>query len=261
MQTTLSIALLQMPLFWEDQKANIEQIDREIENLLEPVDFILLPEMWSTGFTMQPAKYAATVESAELKAMTKWAKQKDCLIAGSLSFYEDKKFTNSLFAIAPEGIIGRYDKRHLFSLSDEPLHYTPGDKSCVVTFRNWRIAFQICYDLRFPITSSNNKNEPYDVLCYVANWPQRRIAAWQCLLPARAVENQAYVAAVNRIGLDGNQIAHNGKSAIYNFDGEKLSAAKDDATQWIMATLSKETLENYRTDFPFLVDAGTLEDK
>tara|TARA_B110000285_G_scaffold234643_1_gene312326 strand:- start:3471 stop:4292 length:822 start_codon:yes stop_codon:yes gene_type:complete len=271
MSTTedLNIALLQLDLAWESPEVNIAQIDLHMNDLVMSHgdwDVLVLPEMWATGFTMQPLKagipwemaFAQTAEnwSLPLQAMLRWSRQHDAAVVGSLSCHllDEERCVNRCFFMTPEGLMGWYDKRHLFRFAGEDASYSPGAEQMTISWRGWDILLQVCYDLRFPESSRNFQDEPYDLALYVANWPEVRASAWSALLPARAIENQAYVAGVNRIGLDANGVHHNGLSAIHAPKGDVVLAAQANATQWISAMLSRADLNHYRERFPVLND-------
>ncbi|MDA0303741.1 MAG: amidohydrolase [Bacteroidetes bacterium] len=271
MSTTadLKIALLQLDLAWENPDANMAQIDEHMSDRVVSAgdwDVLVLPEMWATGFTMQPLKMGipwrtSFVQTADdwplpLQAMLRWSRQHNAAVVGSLSCHlqDDNRSVNRCVFMTPEGLRGWYDKRHLFRFAGEDDAYSGGKERITLAWRGWNILLQICYDLRFPESSRNLQNEPYDVALYVANWPEVRASAWTTLLPARAIENQAYVAGVNRIGVDANGILHKGLSAIHDPKGHVLAAARAHETQWISATLSRLELDQYRERFPVLKD-------
>ena len=204
--------------------------------------------MFSTGFSMEPAEIADRNEET-LTWMKKFASEKNTAVCGSASIYEDEKYLNRFYFVEPNGNYSAYDKRHLFSYSGEDKKYNPGKERVIVQYKGWRILLQVCYDLRFPVFSRNN--EDYDVILYVANWPKSRIDAWQTLLKARSIENQAYVFGLNRIGIDGNNLEYPESSYCFFADGTEVSATTNNL---VSATLKMEKLEHFRTKFPFLSD-------
>jgi predicted amidohydrolase len=207
--------------------------------------------MFTTGFSMEPEKLAAESYAKGLAWMQQTAKEKNAAIVGSLMAGEDGKFYNRLLFVLPGGTHYTYNKRHLFGLGQEDAHYTAGTERLIVEYKGWRICPLICYDLRFPVWSRNTEN--YDLLIYCANWPERRIHHWRSLLVARAVENQCYVAACNRVGDDGSGIAHNGASAFIDYGGTVLSESINEAST-LSYELSYESLQTYRQSLPFLAD-------
>ena len=204
--------------------------------------------MFSTGFYMEPAEIADRNEET-LTWMKKFASEKNTAVCGSASIYEDEKYLNRFYFVEPNGNYSAYDKRHLFSYSGEDKKYNPGKERVIVQYKGWRILLQVCYDLRFPVFSRNN--EDYDVILYVANWPKSRIDAWQTLLKARSIENQAYVFGLNRIGIDGNNLEYPESSYCFFADGTEVSSTSNNL---VSATLKMEKLEHFRTKFPFLSD-------
>lgn len=252
--TNLIVTIIQTNLHWEDSVKNTTHFDAKINAIVEPTDIIVLPEMFTTGFTMNPKLLAEEHGGLGLQWMIKKAKEKNCVIIGSISVKENNKFYNRLYWAKPDGSYEFYDKRHLFKMGNEHQHYTAGNKILIIEYKGWKICPLICYDLRFPVWSRNIKNNPYDVLIYVANWPEVRIYPWKQLLIARAIENQTYVVGVNRIGEDGNSIIHSGESAIINPRGELINSiqAHEDKTE--TTVLSYDYLQDFRKTFPVLLD-------
>ena len=247
----LRIALLQANLFWEDSSANLAHLGKLFDNYQPNCDLLVLPEMFSTGFSMQPHLYATTEIGSEVQWMQEQAAKWNCEIAGSLMINTTDGFANRLLVVNQGGIVARYDKKHLFSMAGENEFYQSGKQRIVHELKGWRINLQICYDLRFPVWARNQGD--YDVLLYVANWPSRRIYAWKQLLVARAIENQCYVAGVNRTGNDGNGIPHNGGSRLVDPMGEVLTES-DDEEVLLTAVFSKNYLNEIREKLPFLQD-------
>ncbi len=253
--STLRLTMIQSELHWENAKANIKMFDEKV-NALSNTDVIVLPEMFSTGFSMQPELFAEDMNGQAVQHMKKWAAAKDAAICGSLMMKEGYKFYNRFLWVQPDGHIFSYNKRHLFSLGDEQKHYTAGNDILTVSWRGFRIRCAICYDLRFPVWLRNKQD--YHLLLIIANWPERRIYAWKQLLIARAIENQCYVAAVNRVGKDGNDIYHNGGSLFIGPKGEVLDEQVDDECM-MQHLFSLSELEQVRKDLPFLNDADVFK--
>ncbi len=258
----LKITIIQSELFWEDIDKNLDMFSKKISSIKEATDLIILPEMFSTGFTMN-AKTCSEEMTPEKNATSgktiEWlrskAKAKNCVITGSVIIGEGGKFYNRLIWMKPDRTFQLYDKRHLFSLADEQKTYTAGNKKIIPEINGWKICPLICFDLRFPVWSRRTKKEDYDLLIYVANWPDKRIHAWRQLLIARAIENQCYVAGVNRIGDDGNAMHHSGYSTMIDFKGEQLSKTQPDEESIETISLSRTSLLDFRKHFPFAADA------
>lgn len=250
----LKIVSVQADLIWENPKANLQHLEKWILADNREVDVIVLPEMFATGFTMNPQQFAAVENGIELQWLRKIAQTKNAAIVGSLSFCADDKFYNRLFWVNPDGKIFQYDKRHLFSFAKEDSQYTAGSERIIIEYKGWKICPLVCYDLRFPVWSRNDKNNPYDVLIYVANFPQSRTHAWTSLLIARAIENQSYVIGVNRVGNDGNNIYHSGDSMIIDPVGAVLQHSEGKEAL-LYQSLGKENLVKMRRYLPFLKDA------
>jgi len=237
---------------WEDKQANLQHYEQLIQGMTDKREVVVLPEMFSTGFSMSPETLAEPMDGASVQWMKDVSTRYRCILTGSLIIEEDGKYYNRLLWVQPDGQIGKYDKRHLFGYGDEDNHYTSGDKRLIVSVKGWRICPLVCYDLRFPVWARNLQAE-YDVLLYVANWPERRSLAWRTLLQARAIENMSYVVGVNRIGTDGNNIHYSGDSSVFGPTGEKLWQSNDAVVHTI--TLDKQVLNDARSHFPFLNDA------
>lgn len=258
-QEKLSVALIQTDLYWEDVTANLSALEEKIASLSDPIDIIVLPEMFTSGFTMNTA-----VAEPMNFTTTRWMKQvsasTNALIVGSFSVKEGGKFYNRLLCVKPDGTYQQNDKRHLFRMGEEHATYTPGELKLIIEWKGWKICPLVCYDLRFPVWSRNSASEPYDILIYVANWPSRRAHAWNTLLKARAIENQSYVIGVNRTGTDGNGIRYQGDSAAVDYLGEPICMLADHETEKI-TNLSKPDLVSYRQSFPAFLDADVFEIK
>ena len=251
--TTLSFSLIQTALFWEDKAANLAMLAEKIRRIEEYTEVIVLPEMFSTGFSMQPEKFAETMDGPTVEWMRILSAEKKAILTGSIIIKDDEKYYNRLIWMLPNGELGYYDKRHLFAFAGEDQHYSAGNKRLIASVKGWKINLQICYDLRFPVWA-RQQGEEYDVLLYVANWPEKRNHAWKTLLTARAIENQCISVGLNRVGLDGNNIAHSGDSLIVGPLGEVLyhCAYEEDV---FTISLQKEEITNARAQFPFWKDA------
>jgi len=265
--SSLSITLIQTALHWQDKQANLAMFEQKINAITEKTEIVVLPEMFSTGFSMQPEMLAETMEGETLQWMRRMAIEKKIILTGSMIATEKSNFYNRLVWMLPNGQHGIYDKRHLFAYAGEDAQYTAGSKRLIASVKGWRINLLVCYDLRFPVwarqTASpqppgdTGKGLEYDLLVYVANWPERRSHAWKTLLQARAIENQCYVVGVNRVGDDGNGIHYSGESMVVDPLGEILySKANEEAIYTI--TLLKEKLEEIRSKFPFWKDADNF---
>lgn len=257
----LAIALVQTDLYWKDRTANLAMLEEKIMNLEQRVDLIILPEMFSTGFTMDAAEVAEPMNFTTTKWMRQMAAQTQAVITGSLVIKDGGNFYNRLLWVTPDGIVKKYDKRHLFRMADEDAHYSMGIQREFFNLKGWKIFPQICYDLRFPVWSRNQVEDrelEYDLIFYVASWPSPRISAWDILLQARAVENLSYAVGVNRIGKDGNAIPYSGHSAAYNFKGEKL-VFSDNEEEVLFVILDYKALNEYRTKFPAWKDADLFQ--
>ena len=247
----LKVALVQTDLVWENKKRNLSNIEKSIGLLPSDIDVIILPEMFNTGFTMNPAPFAEKMEGETLQWMKKISHQKNAALTGSLIIAEGNGYYNRLIWILPDGSYSYYDKKHLFTLAGEENFYQAGKKRLIVEFKGWKICPVICYDLRFPVWLRNTEN--YDCLIVVANWPERIISHWEHLIMARAIENQCYVIGVNRVGTDGNDFYHNGSSMLVNPIGKKLLKLSDIDTV-VVAILKYDQITQIRKDLPFLND-------
>jgi predicted amidohydrolase len=263
MEPVLRIALIQTSLVWEDPSQNRMLIAEKINAINQAVDLIVLPEMFTTGFTMQAKKFAEEISGETFEFLKKWAKEKDSVICGSFIMKENEHYYNRLIWMEPSGAYSFYDKQHLFRLSNEHLTYTNGAQKIIVQLKGWNICPMICYDLRFPVWCRNTVGTEsyrgaYDVLLFVANWPERRALAWKTLLQARAIENQSYVVGLNRVGMDGNAIYHSGDSSVFGALGETIcQEAHEEKT--ILVELNKEELIKTRRTYAFWKDADGFE--
>jgi omega-amidase len=257
MKNELNIVGIQSSIVWEKPAANLEYFGQQISKLPSTVDLVILPEMFTTGFSMNPISIAETMEGPSIKWMVTTAKTNRMALVGSVVIKENAKYFNRLFFIHPNGHIETYDKRHLFTLAKENDQYTSGEERLIVFYKGWRICPLICYDLRFPVWSRNT-NE-YDLLVFVANWPSIRIHAWDTLLKARAIENMSYCIGVNRVGKDENGYEYNGHTAIYNFLGEKLSRTIEGKENILQCVVSKNELQKIRQKLNFLEDQDAFK--
>ena len=248
----LTVTLVQRTLSWEDPAGNRDAIDRDLEGLDAASDLVILPEMFTTGFSMEPERVAEQDAVDTLPWMQSLAARHNAAITGSLAVREGGESFNRLLFVTPEGQVHQYDKRHLFRMAREQEHYAPGVERSVIDFRGWRLLPLICYDLRFPVWSRNR--DDYDALFFVANWPAKRAYHWRQLLIARAIENQAYCIGVNRIGEDGNGIPYSGDSLAIAADGVVLVDCEDRAGLFTV-TLEAERMARYREKFPCHLDA------
>jgi predicted amidohydrolase len=260
----LKVTLIQTSLHWENVEANLRQFESIISPLENSTDLIILPEMFSTGFSMKTEELAEEMTGNAVEWMRRMAKEVNAVITGSLMIRDGGKFYNRLVWMRPDGTFEHYDKRHLFGLGDEHKYYSAGNKRLIVSLKKWNVCPLVCYDLRFPVWCRNRRqtsddrrqqvnSQQYDVLIFVANWPERRSFAWKHLLQARAIENQSYVIGVNRIGNDGQGIYHSGDSAVIDPMGEVVFTQADTFFARTL-TLSKERLEFVRSKMPFLED-------
>ena len=272
--SALTITIIQTDLAWEDKAANLSMLEKKILGIQGRAEVVVLPEMFSTGFSMNPYELAETMDGETIKWMKRIAADKNIILTGSLIIANDNQgessdgspdghqYFNRLIWMLPNGQYGIYDKRHRFAFAGEDEHYTAGTKRLIASVKGWRVNLQVCYDLRFPVwsrqapsnESENVEGPEYDLLVYVANWPERRNHAWKTLLQARAIENQAFVVGVNRVGNDGNQIHHAGDSMVVDPLGEVLYH-KHEEEDIFTITLDKSHLDSVRARFPFWKDA------
>lgn len=256
----LTISLVQTDIYWEKQQANLSMLEEKIW-AIGATDLIVLPEMFTTGFSMNAERLAEPPGGKTFKWMRHMAMQRKVAITGSFIVKEGVNFYNRLYFVKPDGSSVQYDKRHLFNLAKEGDCYTAGNERLVVEFLGWRINPMICYDLRFPVWARSQKrpaNEhEYDLLLFVANWPEARIDAWDALLKARAIENMSYCAGVNRVGIDGFNKNYTGHSAVYSTLGQELAFSTHEETMTVI--LSAKDLADTRTKFPFQQDADDFK--
>ncbi len=253
----LVVTIIQSDLIWENISGNLKRFSQKINALEAQTDLIVLPEMFATAFSMLPEKFAQKMDGEIVSWMRKNAAQKKCVIAGSVIIEQNAKFFNRLIWMRPDGTYEYYNKRHLFRMGLEHEHYAAGGEQKIVELKGWRFMLLICYDLRFPVWSRTRGN--YDAMIYVANWPFRRANVWKTLIKARAHENQAFVIGVNRIGDDGNGIAHSGDSAVISPIGAELSTTKSFREHLETVILSAEELKFLRKSFPVELDSDDFE--
>lgn len=246
----LTVAGLQTNIIWQDKEANFSEIGKLLQQIVE-VDLVLLPEMFQTGFCFDEHLTEKMEDSPTLNWMREQSANHGFVLCGSIMMEENKRRYNRLLWVRPDGTYAYYDKRHLFSMTDEPKHFSAGSEKLVVDLKGWKICPMVCYDLRFPVWIRNV--EAYDVLLFNANWPAKRSLQWQKLLQARAIENQCFVVGVNRVGDDGNKVYHDGRSAIINPLGEPLVEATHQP-QVLKSTFQYHALQKVRRHMPFLSD-------
>lgn len=255
---TLTITTIQSNLHWENKAANLAMFSKKIRSIQEDTEIVVLPEMFSTGFSMNPEPLAEAMDGETVQWMKKTAAENKIILTGSVIIEENGRCYNRLIWMLPNGQYGHYDKRHRFAFAGEDDKYSAGTKRLVASVKGWKINLLICYDLRFPVWSrqgTTSSGEPeYDVLIYAANWPERRSIAWKTLLVARAIENQCYVVGVNRVNNDGHNIYHSGDSMVVDPLGEILYHCNDEEDTFTIA-LDKTHLQNVREKFPFWKDA------
>lgn len=248
----IKITVFQAYLFWENAEKNLQNLGLRLSSLKGKTDLILLPEMFNTGFTLNVEKCAERMDGATMRWLYNTAKSFECMVAGSLIIEEEGRYYNRFVWMSPDGSYVHYDKRHLFGMGGEDKVFAPGASRVIVELKGWRICPMVCYDLRFPVWSRNQENG-YDLLVYTANWPDKRSAHWRTLIPARAIENQAFVVGVNRVGHDGNEIYYSGGSMCISPLGDVVYYKPEDEDLYTF-TLNPKDLENARQQFPFLKD-------
>lgn len=247
----LHVTLIQATLVWENATANRANFAKKIERLASPTDLIVLPEMFTTGFTMHPKTVAETMDGATVKWLQKIAAQANAVVTGSVVITENGQYYNRLLWVRPDGSYDYYDKRHLFTLAGEHEHYQAGTNRLITSLKGWNICPLICYDLRFPVWSRNVEN--YDLLIYVANWPDKRSNAWKALLTARAIENQCYTIGVNRVGEDANGHLYSGDSGVVDYAGMQL--VRQSYTEGVLQlVLNASAQQQFRQKLNFLAD-------
>ena len=246
----LKVALVQSHLEWENPNANRNILEGKIASISNNVDLIILPEMFTTGFTMNPQNIALSEGKATVEWMQRIAMEKNAALLGSIALQEGTKYYNRLYFVYPNGAVESYNKKHTFTLAGEDKVYEAGNKRLILEYKGFKICPLVCYDLRFPVWARNT--DDYDMLVYVANWPKPRIGAWDTLLQARAIENMAYCIGVNRIGLDGLGYEYSGHSAAYDTLGKQLVYSEEE--EILYAELDKKHIETCRNKLKFLDD-------
>ena len=254
----LTVSFVQTTLHWHDAAANRAHFDRLLTGLAQPTDLIVLPEMFTTGFSMAAASQAETMQGDTVAWLRATASRHDAVVTGSVIIEENGGYYNRLLWVRPDGSLSQYDKRHLFTLAGEQHTYTPGGARLVEEWRGWRICPLVCYDLRFPVWSRNQPHEPYDLVLYVANWPAMRRTAWMTLLRARAIENVACALGVNRVGRDDAGHDYSGDSALLDAQGNYLAEAESQDGVFTH-TLRREELDGFRARFAALNDGDPFD--
>ncbi|RLD63230.1 MAG: amidohydrolase [Bacteroidetes bacterium] len=253
----LNTTIIQTSLAWEDIDKNLENLSQKINEINQKTDLIILPEMFSTGFSMKSKQLAEGMNGKAMQWLKTKANKKNCVIIGSLIIVEDNNYYNRLICMYPDGKYHYYDKRHLFRMGNEHQFYVAGDNKLIIKIKKFRIRPLVCYDLRFPVWSRNAND--YDVLIYVANWPESRREVWNKLLLARAIENQSYVVAVNRIGTDATGLYYSGDSKVINAKGIEISKTKPHEEAIETIALSLDELNKFRKAFPVDLDADKFK--
>ncbi len=256
----MRIALVQTSIYWEDIQANLSNLEEKIWKMDKVADVIILPEMFSTGFSMNAEKLSEPSNLTTHKWMKQIAAQTMAAITGSYIVRDNGKFYNRLIWVQPDGTTFKYDKRHVFTMAGEDKVFEKGKGKLIVEWKGWKFCPLICYDLRFPVWSRNTKAKAYDCVIYVANWPQQRAIAWNGLLKARAIENISYTIGVNRIGNDNNGNYYHGDSSAYDFCGNLMTNLSDNE-EIIFVDLDKGQLDDFRKKFPALEDGDGFEIK
>lgn len=259
---SIRISIVQTDIVWENKQENLRLLHEKLQSLRGTTEVVVLPEMFSTGFSMQSEALAEANSGETITTLKQWASQFQLAICGSYIATDNGQFYNRAFFLAPEGEDFYYDKRHLFRMGRESDYFTAGNKRLVISYRGWNICLLVCYDLRFPVWSRNVNNE-YDLLIYVANWPASRRLVWDTLLRARALENQCYVCGVNRTGTDGYHLEYDGGSKVYSAFGQEIVSLPDGQEGTATATLMRNSLNQFRERFPVWKDADEfhLSDK
>lgn len=260
----LRITIVQTEIIWENEEANLNALDKDLQEITSPMDVIVLPEMFTTGFSMSAERIATewNDQNVALSWMKNKAREYDAAITGSIAIKDGNDYYNRLLWVEPNGNFYSYDKRHTFSFAGEDKVYTRGKQRLTLNWRGWRVCPLICYDLRFPVWSRNTVRQgqsEYDLLIYVANWPAVRRFPWQQLLVARSIENLTYVAGCNRIGTDGNSHLYSGDSAVINYLGESMTPPANQVKALLTCSCSFSDLLAFRNKFPALDDADSFQ--
>ena len=257
MMHPLKISIVQTDIAWENKQENLRMLREKLHALRGTTEIVVLPEMFSTGFTMKSRELAEPVSGITVRILKELAADFQLALCGSFICSERSNYYNRSFFITPEGEEFYYDKRHLFRMGNEAEYFSSGNNKLIISYRGWNICLLVCYDLRFPVWSRNVNNE-YDLLIYVASWPQARRLAWDTLLCARALENMCYVCGVNRIGVDGNKLIYNGGSVVFSAKGEVLASVPDGEEGIETVSLSLISLQQLRDKFPVWKDADAF---
>jgi len=257
----LRISLVQTGIFWEDKNRNLEHYGNLLKKLSGKSDLAVLPELFSTGFSIDAFHLSETTGENTIQTIHSWTKEYNLAVCGSFLAKDDsERIFNRGFFVEPNGNAWFYDKRHLFRMGLEQQRFIAGNQQVIVPYEGWNIRLIICYDLRFPVWTRNRKNE-YDVLICPANWPSARANVWQTLVVARALENQCYFCGVNRIGEDGNSIEHQGDSVLIDFKGNRILETVPNEESVVTGILQKDHLDDFRERFPAWLDADDFEIK
>lgn len=257
MMHPLKISIVQTDIAWENKQENLRMLRGKLHALRGTTEIVVLPEMFSTGFTMKSRELAEPVSGITVRILKELAADFQLALCGSFICSERSNYYNRAFFITPEGEEFYYDKRHLFRMGNEAEYFSAGNNKLIISYRGWNICLLVCYDLRFPVWSRNVNNE-YDLLIYMASWPQARRLAWDTLLCARALENMCYVCGVNRIGVDGNKLIYNGGSVVFSPKGEPLASVPDGEEGIETVSLSLISLQQLRDKFPVWKDADAF---
>ena len=257
MMHPLKISIVQTDIAWENKQENLRMLREKLHALRGTTEIVVLPEMFSTGFTMKSRELAEPVSGITVRILKELAADFQLALCGSFICSERSNYYNRAFFITPEGEEFYYDKRHLFRMGNEAEYFSSGNNKLIISYRGWNICLLVCYDLRFPVWSRNVNNE-YDLPIYVASWPQARRLAWDTLLCARALENMCYVCGVNRIGVDGNKLIYNGGSVVFSAKGEVLASVPDGEEGIETVSLSLISLQQLRDKFPVWKDADAF---
>jgi predicted amidohydrolase len=264
MNNTIKLALIQTDLVWENTQDNLDNFDTLLRDVKDDTDIIILPEVFSTGFALDPSNFEKPVGEQAFKWLKKKANSLDKVMVGSVIFEENEKYFNRMFWMCPDGSFEFYDKRHLFQMGDEHKVMTAGNQPTIVTYKNTKFNLQICYDLRFPVWVKNNydkqtNSHDYDVLLYIANWPNSRKQTYMSLLKARAIENQAFVVWVNRVGIDGHKISFSGDSLLVNPLGVVQSQLPENQEEILYVEINTDELSTLRKNYKVGLDWDKFE--
>jgi len=256
----LTVALIQSAQFWEDKQSNFELFEMHFKKSLlgKEIDLVLLPEMFNTGFSMQVQEMGETIDGISVNWLRKWAKELNTTIGASLIIHENGNYYNRFVLVTENGIQASYNKRHLFRMANENESFTAGSERVIYQLKGWNLMLQVCYDLRFPVFSRNKTivgKKEYDVLLYIANWPEKRAYVWKNLIQARAIENQTYCLGVNRVGTDGKSITYSGDSMVVDPWGKITHQATPHSEEIIVQQLKKSVLDEIEISFPAFLDA------